>query len=128
MAGNGVLIVKGWTATTQPGDVTVITIEDREAAEEAVTRAESARDAAEDYAADAKQWAQSGGGSPGTGTGGGGNLYTVRMVSGAYPKRNAVYGVLPGNAVVEWEGPTPPTLGGDYAIAGRDRWLVVDVT
>lgn len=56
-----------------------------------------------------------------------GNYYVIDYnPTTGWPLRNAVYGTLPGNAVVLWRGPaaTPPPDGGGYANAGDDFQLV----
>lgn len=57
--------------------------------------------------------------------GGGGSVPTGvivgrRYASGAYPVR----GTLPAGTIVDWQGPTSPTIGGAYAVAGVDTWTV----
>lgn len=43
-----------------------------------------------------------------------------RYANSAWPVR----GTLDASIVVEWVGPTAPPIGGNYAVAGKDRWTV----
>lgn len=62
--------------------------------------------------------ASAGGG--GTGTIPAGTLVERRYTAGAYPVR----GTLPAGTVVWWAGPVQPLIGGNYAIAGVDHYVL----
>lgn len=77
-------------------------------------------------AASSAFWKQLGSAAASTGGGTGsvslpaGLVVERRYVNGAYPVR----GTLDATIVVEWVGPTAPPVGGNYAVAGKDRWTV----
>lgn len=49
-----------------------------------------------------------------------GNVIEIKYSGSSYPVR----GTQPTGTVVYWVGPVQPTIGGQYAVAGTDRWLV----
>lgn len=60
------------------------------------------------------------GGGGGSATMPAGNVIEIKYTGGAYPAR----GTQATGTVVYWVGPVQPTIGGLYAVAGTDRWLV----